>query len=78
MVSSIFTEIAKLLGFFKYRMSWKCAFWSGHVGAAAQCPCRVRLQGAAAVCHWRVLLSVLPVEWCVRFEAGLLVPHGVA
>ena len=71
MVSSIFPEIAKLLGFFKYRMIW-------NVGAAAQCPCRVRLQGAAAVCHWRVLLSVLPVEWCVRFEAGLLVPHGVA
>eukprot|EP00435_Cladocopium_sp_Y103_P036329 s2461_g9.t1 len=41
-----------------------CAFWSGHVGAAAGCRCRVLLQGAAAGCC---------LEWFVRFGLGMLV-----
>ena len=50
------------------------AFWSGHVGPAAGCLCRVLLDssagmlvllhGAAARCCLRVLLS----EWCARLE----------
>ena len=38
------------------------AFWSGHVGVAAGCHCRVLLEGAAVR------------GWCVRFRAGMLVP----
>ena len=44
------------------------AFWSGHVGAAAGCRCRVPLQGAAAGCCFSVTS-----KWRARFRAGLLV-----
>ena len=40
------------------------AFWSGHVGAAAGCRCRVLLEGAA------VRVNAVLSKWCVRFGAA--------
>ena len=69
--------------YFKYMMSWICAFWSRHVGAAAECHSRVLL--AWCCCRFGagllVLLEGAPVrvacgvraEWRVRFGAGRLV-----
>ena len=74
--------------YFKYMMSSICAFWSRHVGAAAECHSRVLL--AWCCCRFGagllVLLEGAPVrvacgvraEWRVRFGAGRLVTAAPA